>query len=221
MIKEPLKEHGIKMGRDKLFTILEDHNLLIRKKKRKPKTTDSYHLFYKYGNLVRGLAVTRINQVWVADITYLHLQNGFAYLSLITDVYSRMIVGHCLYHSLSTIGPLTALKTAIKNADLTGNEYLIHHSDRGLQYCCADYVTVLKQHYIAISMTNNGDPYENAIAERINGILKSEFGLYDTFKTMYEATVAVDQAIKNYNILRPHMSLQLQTPSAMHTKTSI
>jgi transposase InsO family protein len=216
MIKEPLREHGIKMGRDKLFTLFADHGLLIRRKKRRPMTTDSDHPFFKYGNLVRGFIVSRINQVWVSDITYLHLQNGFAYLSLITDVYSRKIVGHCLYHNLSTIGSLNALRMAVSEAALSQSEYLIHHSDRGLQYCCSDYITLLRDHFIAISMTQNGDPYENAIAERVNGILKSEFGLYATFKSVYEATVAVDIAVKNYNMLRPHMSLQLQTPNAVH-----
>jgi transposase InsO family protein len=216
MIKQPLKEHGIKMGRDKLFTLFADYDLLIRRKKRRPMTTDSDHPFFKYGNLVRCITVVRINQIWVADITYLHLQNGFAYLSLITDVYSRKILGHCLYSSLSTQGPLQALRMAVSDAELSSSEYLIHHSDRGLQYCSSDYITLLREHYIAISMTNNGDPYENAIAERMNGILKSEFGLYATFKNIDEAKAVVDIAINNYNTLRPHMSLALQTPSAVH-----
>jgi len=216
MLKEPLKEHGIKMGRDKLFTLFADYELLIRRKKRKPITTDSDHPFFKYGNLVRGFTVTRINQVWVADITYLHLQNGFGYLSLITDIFSRKIIGYQLYHNLSAVGPLKALQMAIDGAELSQSEYLIHHSDRGLQYCCSDYITLLRDHFIAISMTQNGDPYENAIAERINGILKSEFGLYATFKSMYEASVAVEFAIKNYNNLRPHMSLKLETPDSVH-----
>ncbi len=140
----------------------------------------------------------------------------FAYLSLITDAFSRKIVGNYLHNTLGTIGPLNALQMAIKEADLSSKQYLIHHSDRGLQYCSADYSTLLRNNFIAIYMTQNGDPYENAMAERMNGILKIEFGLYVTFRNLAAAQTAVDTAIRNYNTLRPHMSLQLKTPAAVH-----
>lgn len=216
IIKQPLQEHGIKMGRDKLFHLLADYGLLIRRKKRKPVTTDSSHTLFKYGNLVKGLVLTRINQVWVSDITYIRIADHYAYLSLITDAYSRKIIGYYLHNTLGTVGPLNALKMAINEAELSNKQYLIHHSDRGLQYCSSDYVTLLRDHFIAISMTQNGDPYENAIAERVNGILKIEFGLYVTFRNLSAAAQAVEIAVSNYNILRPHMSLQLRTPQSAH-----
>lgn len=216
MIKQPLQEHGIKMGRDKLFNLLADYGLLIRRKKRRPITTDSSHSLFKYSNLVKGIVLTRINQIWVSDITYLRVADRYAYLSLITDAYSRKIVGYYLHNTLGSAGPLKALHMAISEADLSNKQYLIHHSDRGLQYCCSDYITLLRDNFIAISMTQSGDPYENAIAERINGILKIEFGLYATFRNLASAMQAVDAAVKNYNMLRPHMSLQLKTPQSVH-----
>jgi transposase InsO family protein len=216
MLKEPINEHGIKMGRDKLYDLLADHGMLIKRKKRKPMTTDSDHPFFKYGNLVRGVIMTRINQIWVSDITYIRVAHGFAYLSLVTDAYSRKIVGHCLHNTLGTAGPLNALQMAVDEAGISTGQYLIHHSDRGLQYCCADYITLLRKHFIAVSMTQNGDPYENAIAERVNGILKMEFGLFMTFRTLSAASQAVDTAVNNYNTIRPHMSLHLKTPFSVH-----
>lgn len=216
MIKKPMNEHGIKLGRDKLNHLLSDYGLLIRIKRRKPFTTDSGHPLFKYGNLTRDIILTRINQLWVSDITYIRIADRFGYLSLVTDAFSRKIIGYYLHHCLATIGPLYALQMAIDTADLSGKQYLIHHSDRGLQYCSGDYTTLLRKHYIAISMTDNGDPYENAKAERVNGILKVEFGLYITFRNFEHAVEAVDKAVRNYNELRPHMSLQMKTPYAVH-----
>ena len=158
MLKEPIREHGIKMGRDKLYNLLADHGILIKRKKRKPMTTDSDHPFFKYGNLVQGVIMIRINQIWVSDITYIRVAHGFAYLSLVTDAYSRKIVGHCLHNTLGTAGPLNALQMAISEAGLSPGQYLIHHSDRGLQYCCADYITLLRKHFIAVSMTQKWRP---------------------------------------------------------------
>jgi transposase InsO family protein len=216
MLRQPLIDHGIKMGRDKLYNLLADHGMLIKRKKRRPFTTDSNHPFFKYGNLVRDVIMTRINQIWVSDITYIRVANGYAYLSLVTDAYSRKIIGYCLHGTLGSTGPLKALQMAINDATLTSKQPLIHHSDRGLQYCCADYITLLRKHFIAVSMTQNGDPYENAIAERVNGILKIEFGLHVTFRNMITATEAVEKAIHNYNNIRPHMSLHLKTPFSVH-----
>jgi putative transposase len=176
----------------------------------------NYHSFFRYSNLVKGIVVTRINQIWVSNITYLRIADRFAYLSLITDAFSRKIVGYYLHNTPRTIGPLNALQMAINNADLSTKQYLIHHSDRGLQYYSSDYITLLRNNFTAVSMTQNGDPYENAMAERINGILKIEFGLYVTFRNFTAVQTAVDTAVKNYNALRPHMSLQLKTPASVH-----
>ena len=213
MLKEPMRQHGIKMGRDKLYDLLSYYGLLIRRKRRRaPLTTDSDHPFFKYKNLVKGLGITYVNQVWVSDITYIRLASGFCYLSLVTDVFSRRIVGYFLNKDLASEGTINALKMALYNCPRKRDQMLIHHSDRGLQYCCHQYTRLLNHHNIAISMTQNGDPYENAIAERVNGILKQEFGLCSTFKSLNEAQVAVDHAVKFYNEKRPHFSLALKTP---------
>ena len=168
-----LTSHSFQIGRDAMFDLLADRGLLITKRKRRGFiTTLSKHRFKKYPNIISNFIPVAPNQLWVCDITYIHLTNGFAYLSLITDAYSRKIVGFFLSRDLSTQGPLNALKMALAgNPDRNG---LIHHSDRGVQYCCDAYVKLLQDKKIKISMTENGDPLENAIAERVNGILKQE-----------------------------------------------
>ncbi len=216
LLQDQLKQHHIKMGRDKLANLLSDYGMLIRMKKRKPFTTDSNHMLFKYANLIVGMQFTRINQVWVSDITYIRVDNEFAYLSLITDAFSRMIIGYCLRMDLTTEGPLTALQMALQDYNATNAEYLIHHSDRGRQYCSADYIATLREYFIAISMTQKGDPYENAIAERVNGILKTEFKLHITFRNFKHAEETVACAIRNYNTIRPHMSLDFNTPYAVY-----
>ena len=217
MLQLPMEEHGIKMGRDKLYDLLSYYGLLIRRKRRrKAITTDSNHPFYRYDNLVKHLQVSRPNQVWVSDITYIRLSRGFCYLNLVTDACSRKIVGHCLYKDLSSEGTLKALQMALQHNPRHRQEQLIHHSDRGIQYCCGEYIKLLTSHHIAISMTKNGDPYENALAERVNGILKEEFKLNHTYPSLQSAQQAVSQAIKYYNELRPHLSLQLKTPVQVH-----
>jgi transposase InsO family protein len=217
MLQPCLREHRIKMGRDKLYDLLSCHGLLIRRKRRrKPITTDSNHPFYRYENLVRYVQVTRPNQVWVSDITYIRLTSGFCYLNLVTDACSRKIVGYCLYKDLSSEGTLSALQMALQQNPRRREEQLIHHSDRGIQYCCGGYTALLRKHHIAISMTQNGDPYENALAERVNGILKQEFNLNNTYPSLQSAQQTVDQSIKYYNELRPHLSLQLRTPLQVH-----
>lgn len=222
MLKESMRQHGIKMGRDKLYDLLNHYGLLIRRKRRRaPLTTDSDHPFFKYNNLIKDLRVTYVNQVWVSDITYLRLTSGFCYLSLVTDVFSRRIVGYFLSKDLASEGTINALKMALYNCPRKRSQMLIHHSDRGLQYCCHQYTRLLNHHSIAISMTRNGDPYENAIAERVNGILKEEFGLSSAFKSLKEAQVAVDHAVKFYNEKRPHFSLALQTPLQVYQGVAI
>jgi putative transposase len=214
MLAEPFARHGIKLGRDALYELLERHGMLIRKRKRKPRTTDSNHPYRKYPNLIRELLLSGPGQLWVSDITYLQLREGFCYLSLITDVYSHKIVGFCLQPGLHAEGPLQAL--AMATVDNPAYESLIHHSDRGVQYCCGDYVDALKGHKILISMTERGDPYENQVAERVNGILKEELELNQTFDTYEAARVAVSSAVERYNKIRPHSSVDNLTPEKAH-----
>lgn len=210
-----LGQHGISLGRDKLFDILADYGLLVRRRKRrKVSTTDSNHPFRKYPNLVKGMEVRKPGNLWVSDITYISLKDNYCYLSLVTDAYSRRIMGYCLWPSLKKEGPLNALAMAL--ADRHSKEDLIHHSDRGLQYCCSDYISRLNKEHIAISMTEKGDPYENALAERVNGILKTEFGLGGKFDNFEQARAKVTYVISVYNNLRPHASIDYLTPQQAH-----
>lgn len=203
-----------KIGRDKFFTLLRNNDLLIKRKKSFTRTTDSNHSYWKYKNQVRGLSITRKNQVWASDITYIRTEEGFRYLSLITDLYSRKIVGYKLSNSLSIEGCMEALKGALKLWDST--EPLIHHSDRGVQYCCKEYTGLLIKKGITISMTEENHCYENACAERVNGILKQEYGLDDTFKNEKQALKAVKEAILIYNGNRLHTSLGFKTPDSVY-----
>jgi transposase InsO family protein len=212
-----LESHRIKIGRDKLYELLGYHGYLLRYRRRKAHTTNSNHAYRKYPNLIRDLVLTNSNQLWVSDITYIRLQQGFCYLSIITDAYSRKIVGHCLHPTLSSEGVINALQIALGQA--AGKRSLIHHSDRGIQYCCADYVQLLEHHHIQISMTEKGDPYENAIAERVNGILKNEFDLHKAFSSCTEASQVVDLAITKYNHIRPHSSCDYLTPVRAHEQS--
>lgn len=216
MLEDFMKEHKIKMGRDALFDLLREHNLLIRKRRRTVQTTFSRHWYKKYPNLIKQFEPLAANLLWVSDITYICLENGFAYLSLITDAYSRKIVGFYLSETLENTGCIYALKMAISAC--TDCSSLIHHSDRGVQYCSIAYVDLLTDNHIKLSMTEQGDPLENAIAERLNGILKEELlqQKYPDFKT---AKIDVAKAITIYNTLRPHSSCNMLTPHRAHTQT--
>lgn len=214
MLKAQFLQHGIKMGRDALYDLLSEHGYLLTYRRRKPYTTDSNHRFKKYPNLIREMLLSRAGQLWVSDITYLRLTKGFCYLSIITDAYSRKIVGYQLHRTLHSDGAVLALKMALN--DLKQKDRLIHHSDRGTQYCCRDYVEKLESHSIRISMTEKGDPYENAIAERVNGILKYEFNLHSTFSSFEEALQQSHHAVKQYNTVRPHSSCDYLTPVQAH-----
>ena len=217
MLSEIRDAHNIKMGRDKLYDLMGFYDLLIRRKRRrKPITTDSNHPLYKYPSLVADLKITSPNQLWVSDITYLRLNDGFCYLSLITDAFSRKIVGYHLAPNLKAEGPVEALRMALRTHRTQRSSTLIHHSDRGVQYCSAQYVALLKQYHIAISMTQNGDPYENALAERVNETLKYDFNLKNHFKSREDLTLKVQNAVSYYNELRPHLSLKLSTPDHIH-----
>lgn len=215
-----LAEHNLQVGRDYLFELLATHKLLVRSRKRKAVTTDSRHWMRKYSNLTTELSITRPEQLWVSDITYIRLPNGFAYLSLITDAYSRKIMGYQLSRSLSADGCVTALHRALAARSYPAHS-LIHHSDRGAQYCSKDYVDLLVKHKLAISMTENGDPYENALAERVNGILKAEFNLYSSAVGYEQTCLLVEQSIRAYNELRPHASCDYLTPHQAHQQSGV
>ena len=214
-IEPLLQAHGIKVGRDYLFDLLGRHRLLIRQRKRKIITTDSRHWMHKYDNLIKDLDCHRPEQIWVSDITYIRMGNQWGYLSLITDAYSRKIMGYCLRTDMLAAGPIEALKMAINNRRYK-DQPLIHHSDRGSQYCSENYVQVLKGNNISISMTQNGDPYENALAERMNGILKTEFNLYGSQYGFEQTYQMVKESIAAYNSLRPHSSCDYLTPDQAH-----
>lgn len=207
------KQH-LKIGRDRLFRILRENGLLIRRKRYSSRTTNSHHRFYKYGNIIKDLKISGPNQVWASDITYIRTIKGFCYLALITDMYSRKIVGFDLSDSLELKGCVRALNKAIYNAKNT--KKLIHHSDRGIQYCSNVYTQILKRKKIEISMTEENHCYENAMAERVNGILKDEFYLDQIFTSVLHAKKATKNAIKLYNNKRLHLSLDYKTPNYVH-----
>jgi transposase InsO family protein len=210
----------MKIGRDKFFDILRANHLLIQPKRSYHITTNSHHRFRKHQNQILDLEINRPEQVWVSDITYIGKREKPCYLSIITDAYSKKIMGHYVADNLNTKSSLIALTTAIKqrkNKDLP----LIHHSDRGLQYCANDYQSVLNKNGILTSMTQNSDPYENAVAERINGILKQEF-MIDKYNQDLDTTKRfVKEAINTYNAQRPHYSNYMLTPNQMHLQKQI
>lgn len=216
MLQSKLAAHGIKMGRDALYQLLGEHGYLLRYRRRKPYTTNSNHPYKKYPNLIRDIKyLTHPGQLWVSDITYLRLLDRFCYLSIITDAYSHKIIGYCLHPTLHSDGPVNALIQAVQSKR---GKSLIHHSDRGSQYCCTEYVSVLEHYHIRISMTEQGDPYENAIAERVNGILKEEFLLNKSFTSFAEAEAAAKNAVEKYNHIRPHDSCDKLTPVQAHDR---
>jgi putative transposase len=208
--------HRIKMGRDKFLKILSEYGLQIERRRRnKPRTTDSNHWMKKYDNLIKEWSPTESNQLWVSDITYIQLADKDAFLSLVTDAWSRKIVGFHVSENLKAAGCIRALEMAISGCKNTKG--LIHHSDRGVQYCCQEYVNILKDKGINISMTQSGDPRDNAIAERVNGILKTEL-LEPVFTDLQVARSAVEKAINIYNYLRPHSSISMLSPALVHGK---
>ena len=211
LIKPDLDVFNIKMGRDALFDLLASYGLQVKKRRRTHVTTNSNHPYRKYPNLIRGIEPSRPNQIWVSDITYIRTSNDFKYLFLITDAYSKKVLGYRLAQTLDSKHAVNSLQDAIER---TGKPIsgLTHHSDRGIQYCCGDYIKVLKKYEIKISMTENSDPLENPIAERVNGILKDEylFQYYDL------TTTQLDNAIEKYNNKRPHLSCDMITPELAH-----
>jgi len=218
LLHDELKELGV--GRDRLFAIIKANHLQIVPKRQYHITTDSHHRFRKHKNLIEGLDLERPEQVWVSDITYIGNRQNPMYLSMVTDAYSKKIMGFNVSKSLNALGATDAIQQAIKNRKYP-NSSLIHHSDRGLQYCCNEYQQVLNDHHIACSMTESYDPYQNAIAERINGILKHEFILGITTGDVELMKKLIHQSIDIYNNERPHWSCWMNTPNFMHHQQTI
>jgi transposase InsO family protein len=217
LLKEELDGFSIKIGRDKLFDLLRENGMLVKPRKRKFFTTMSHHWLRKYKNLVENLVINRPNQLWVSDITYIKINGIVYYLYLITDAYSQKIVGFYISQNLKAESAVVALKIALKHNPGKKRFGLIHHSDRGIQYCSDEYSTILKQSEILISMTKPASPQENAIAERVNGILKDEW-LYDLQLSKNEyPDRKIKKIISIYNKLRPHNSLGNLTPDQVHT----
>jgi putative transposase len=217
-IRDSLEAQEIRFGRDKLFTLLRKHGMLIVPKRRYVQTTMSKHWLRKYPNLVKGLVVKRPDEVWVSDITYLKTDEGNCYLNMVTDVYSRKIMGYAIADNMEATQMKQALRMAVGNRE--NKHPLIHHSDRGLQYCSAEYVSIADQHQIKMSMTENGDPYENALAERMNRTLKEEFGLGRVLRSKLHAKLLTEEAIELYNNRRPHLSLNMKTPQSVYKQKS-
>lgn len=207
----------LQMGRDRFFAFLKENNLLVRRTRYRAITTMSGHWLRKYSNLIRDFVPGGPNQLWVSDITYVVTAEGFVYLFLITDAYSRKVVGWSLSKSLEAKNAITALDMALGQLPTTGTP-LIHHSDRGVQYCSSEYVKTLDKRNINISMTENGDPLENAVAERVNGILKTEWINDIKLKSLKDAMSQIKGIIAIYNSKRPHSSIEMLTPEQAHSE---
>ena len=216
-----LKMMGIEIGRDAFAELLSDNNLLVRRKRSRHRTTFSNHRFFKYPNLIRNFTPAAPNQLWVSDITYIRVGEGFIYLYLITDAYSHKVVGWNLARDLGAANALKALEGALRGLPKATTTSLIHHSDRGVQYCCDEYVAKLNKRGVAISMTENGDPLENAVAERVNGILKTEWIYHQQFESFAQARSFVARIIDLYNTERPHQSISYMTPEVVHSGKNV
>lgn len=214
-LQDYLRRSGIKMGRDKFFDLMRNEQMLVRKTKLYHITTDSNHGFYKSRDLLKDLKITQSEQVFVSDITYIKLASQHAYLALVTDVYSKRIMGYKINTNMRVELVKEALTMAVKNS-VHNRESIIHHSDRGIQYCCPDFSEFAKSKGMILSTTQNSTPYENAVAERINGILKHEFGLNKIIPNLKTAEKMIKQAVQIYNNLRRHTSLEMKTPAYAH-----
>jgi putative transposase len=210
LMKSQMDTEGLKCGRDKLFDVLREKGLLIKPRRQYIQTTNSKHWLRKYPN--------KIKEVCVSDITYIKTEEGNCYLTMITDAFSRKILGYNVSDSMSTSETIKALQMAISNRRYPDAK-LIHHSDRGLQYCSSDYVTLAETNKIIMSMTEQSDPYENALAERMNRTIKEEFCLDKILKTKQQVYDTVKEAVYLYNSYRPHLALNLNTPDFIHKKT--
>jgi putative transposase len=215
LLKPELEQAGVRIGRDRMFEELRKRKLLLeRLPAQYPRTTQSYHTLPVFGNLAKEAPLQGPNQVWVSDLSYLRTREGFLYLALITDKYSRKIVGSHAGESLEAVGCVRALEQALR--ELPSSAQPIHHSDQGSQYCCHEYVNRLRQRGLEISMTQSHHCAENALAERMNGILKQEYGLGGEFATKADARRAVEQGVWLYNHKRPHTQLNYRVPAQVH-----
>jgi len=215
LIKEELQQRGLQFGRDKLFDLMRFNDLLIRPRRRYTQTTMSKHWLRKWPNLIKDRRANDIDEIWVSDITYLKTEEGNCYLNMITDAYSRKIVGYAVADNMETESMIDALKMATINRK-DKDRPTIHHSDRGLQYCSKEYVNLTSQNSIQLSMTENGDPYENALAERMNRTIKEEFGMDRTLKNRQQVKELVVESILLYNQKRPHLALNMKTPDEVY-----
>jgi transposase InsO family protein len=219
LIKDQLATAQLKFGRDKLFDLLREYDLLIKPQRRYIQTTMSKHWMKKWPNLVKGKLVSEPDQVWVSDITYIKTEEGNCYLNMITDAFSRKIVGYAVDHTMETESMIKALKMATSER-INMQVQTIHHSDRGLQYCSKEYVEMTSENNIRLSMTENSDPYENALAERMNRTIKEEFGLSRKLKSRQQVYDVLKESIILYNQKRPHLALNMKTPDEVHKKKS-
>lgn len=218
MLQWELAEAGVRIGRDLFIELLGSRCLLVERKRVWPKTTNSRHSLPVFRNLLKEREPTAPNHVWVSDLTYIRTEEGYMYASLITDMYSRKIVGFHVGDSLESMGCQKALEIALEQ--LPSDRFPIHHSDRGCQYCCHEYVQMLKRRWLSISMTEENHCYENAMAERVNGILKQEYALDTSFCTKEQAIQSFRQAVELYNNKRPHLSLDYRTPEQVHRRAA-
>jgi transposase InsO family protein len=217
MLQPFMLEHQIKIGRDALFNMLSANHLLVRKRKRRIQTTNSYPWLRKHPNLIRKFVPTEPNQLWVSDITYWKIKTDeHLYISFITDAYSRKIVGYQVAQTMEAIESIQALQMALSALGAESHLHLIHHSDRGIQYCSHAYVKLLQDYNIKISMTESGDPLENALAERINGIIKEEYLETYDISNLKDAKKLLKSVVELYNTERPHMSISNLTPNIIH-----
>jgi len=217
LIKKDLRQQGLKFGRDKLFELMRYYNLQIKPRRRYTQTTMSKHWLRKWPNIIKGKEVMQADEVWVSDITYIKTEQGNCYLNMITDAYSRKIMGYAVDENMETESMIGALRMALvhrKDPSAT----TIHHSDRGVQYCSKEYAVMTAQNNIKLSMTENGDPYENALAERMNRTIKEEFGIDRKMKSKNQVENLVEESIFLYNYKRPHLALQMKTPDQVYNK---
>ena len=219
LIAATMRQKALKMGRDKLFTLMRDNDLLIAPRRRYVQTTNSRHWMKKHPNRAKTLTVIKPEQLWVSDITHIRTEEGFCYLNMVTDAYSRKIVGYAIADNMEAESMIAAMAMAL--ATKTASYRTMHHSDRGTQYCSQLYVSLMKRNKCIISMTENSDPYENALAERMNRTIKEEFGLDKVIKSRALASKMVKEAIDLYNYRRPHLSLKMKTPDEIHKKSRL
>lgn len=217
LLQDKLVSKELKCGRDKLFDYLRQEDMLIKPRRRYVQTTNSKHWLRRYPNLTKDITISEPEQLWVSDITYIKTAEGNCYLNMVTDAFSRKIVGYSIADNMETTSMIQAYKMALNNKQHKQIQTM-HHSDRGLQYCSKEYIELSKSHNCLISMTENGDPYENALAERMNRTIKEEFGLGESLKSKKIAEQMIKEAVYLYNNYRPHLSLNYKTPNQIHKK---